>query len=182
MVDLSPTSPVAGLLPVSHGTARLSEVTHASILSIAPYDGAEAAVSKALEAAIGARLPAVGRSVEGVKCEVLWTGRGQYFVLGRALPHLDAAVTDQSDAWACVALDGAEAEAVMARLCPLDLRALKEGHVARSLIGHMQAIIIRRANGYELMVFRSMAQTLVHEVARIMRSVAAQSTKEGGVF
>jgi sarcosine oxidase subunit gamma len=51
---------------------------------------------------------------------------------------------------------------------------MKEGDVARSLIGHMTAIIILRSGGVDVMVFRSMAATLVHEFERVMRSVHAQ--------
>lgn len=182
MVDLSPKTPAAGLLPITFGEMQLRELMPAAITSVAPYDGARARVSKALELAIGAGLPERGRSVNGVKCAVIWAGRGQYFVLGRAVPALDAAVTDQSDAWCCVVLEGADAGAVMARLCPLDLRDMADGDVARSLIGHMSAIIMRRADGFELMVFRSMARTLVHEVERIMRSVAAQADQGARVF
>jgi hypothetical protein len=38
----------------------------------------------------------------------------------------------------------------------------------------MSAIIIIRSDGVDLMVFRSMAATLVHELDRVMRSVNAQ--------
>ncbi|MEM9582637.1 MAG: sarcosine oxidase subunit gamma [Pseudomonadota bacterium] len=175
MVDLIAKTPCAGLLPVTHGSVTLGELARERITSVAPFKGKEKVVSNALEKAVGAGLPEVGRAVTGSAGQVLWAQQGQYFVLDAKLPKLKAAVTDQSDAWACVALEGDRATDVLARLCPLNLAAMKEGDVARSLIGQMSAIIIRRADGYELMVFRAFAKTLVHELEVIMRSLAAQA-------
>jgi len=141
---------------------------------VVPFKAQHASVSAALQKLIGVGLPANGRLSAGKAAEVFWTGQGQYFVRGENLPKLAAAVSDQSDGWACVSIEGKDVIDVLARLCPLNLRAMNEGDVARSLIGHMSAIIIMRSGGVEVMVFRSMAETLVHEVGRIMRSVAAQ--------
>jgi sarcosine oxidase subunit gamma len=125
-------------------------------------------------------LPPPGRLTKGTNAEIAWAGQGQFFVFqpdgAPGLPSLKAAVTDQSDGWVAMLLEGEHAKAVLARLCPLDLRALSEGDAVRSLVGHMNAVMIRRAEGVELMVFRSMTQTLVHELDRVMRSVAAQAS------
>lgn len=174
MVDLIAKAPCAALLPLSHGSVTLREVTESTLISVAPFKGQHASVSAALRKLIGVGLPAKGRLSAGKSAEVFWTGQGQYFVRGERLPKLAAAVSDQSDGWACICIEGQDAMDVLARLCPLNLRAMNEGDVARSLIGHMSAIIIIRPSGIEVMVFRSMAETLVHEVGRIMRSVAAQ--------
>ena len=182
MVELVANDPTKTLLPVSHGGATLKAVGPRRITSVAPFKGAEATVSNALKSAIGAGLPEPGKLTRGADAEVAWTGLGQFFVLqvegAPGLPTLRAATTDQSDGWVAVMLEGESAEAVMARLCPLDLRGLSEGDAVRSLIGHMNAVIIRRADGFELMVFRSMTQTLVHELDRVMRSVAAQVSQQ----
>lgn len=175
MVKLTEISACAGLLPVTHGDVTLRELEAVQITSLAPYDRAEKAVSTALKKSIGAGLPDQGRLFAGTSADILWSARGQYFVLGGKLPKLKAATTDQTDAWACVALEGPSASAVLARLCPLDTGVMDEGDVARSLIGHMSAVIIRRSDGYDLMVFRSMARTLVHELETVMKSLAAQA-------
>ncbi len=47
--------------------------------------------------------------------------------------------------------------------------------VARSLIGHMTAIIVKRSDGFEVIVFRAFAKTLVHELREVMVSVTAQA-------
>jgi len=174
VVELIAKSPCAGLLPLSHGGVRLEEVNYGAMFAVAPFKGQDAAVSGALKRALGTGLPKISRVTAGKLGEVIWTGQGQYFVRAVKLPKLAAAVSDQSDGWACVSIGGDGALDVLARLCPLDFRTMKEGDVARSLIGHMSAVIIMRADRADVMVFRSMAKTLVHELDRVMRSVAAQ--------
>ena len=87
-----------------------------------------------------------------------------------------ASVTDQSDAWTVVLLAGLDAEDVLARLVPIDLRlsVFPEGTAARTLCQHMTVHISRRAEGLQLMAFRSMARTLAHDIGEAMASVAGR--------
>ena len=88
-----------------------------------------------------------------------------------------AALTDQSDGWAALCLDGPQAEAVLARLVPLDLRSavFARGAVLRCQLGHLPAILRRTGStAFQILVFRSMAATAVHELHQAMRSVAAR--------
>ena len=99
-------------------------------------------------------------------------------------PGLDglAAVVDLSDAQVCVLVEGPAARDVLARLVPLDLRdvAFPEGATARSLVNHMTATLTRVApDAWEVMAMRSMAGTLVHELACAMRGVAARGAMAG---
>ncbi len=112
---------------------------------------------------------------------MVWAGCGQALWIGTRAPDpkraATAALTDQSDAWTVVRREGAGADDALARLTPLDLREghFKRGHTARTLVGHMTAQITRTTKGFEIMVFRSMAGTLVHELHVAMQSVAARS-------
>jgi len=166
-----------GLLPVSMGALSLTEIDYGNVTMVAPFRGQEAAVSDALKAAIGAGFPAANRALGKAGARVVWSGLGQALVLGPTVTNTGAALVDQSDAWACLALEGDGAAAVLARLTPLDLRdgAFKRGHAARSLLGHMTCLFIRTGDArYEMLVFRSMAKTAVHEISRAMQSVTAQ--------
>ena len=179
MGNLIAKSPCDGLVPVEAGGLRLSEVIYEAITSVAPLKGQEAKVSKALKLAIGAVMPAPNRATGKAGARVVWSGLGQALVLGPAVAPEGAAVTDQSDAWVCLALEGAGVAAVLARLTPLDLRdsQFKRGHAARSLLGHMNCLFLRSgAARYEMLVFRSMAQTAVHELTRAMQSVTSQTS------
>ncbi|MCC0065786.1 MAG: hypothetical protein H6896_01935 [Rhodovulum sp.] len=123
MDELAIRSPFEGLdLPLAIGDARLAELPRAPIRVIAPYRGREAAVSEALRAALGSGLPQIGRTVPLDGGRLIWAGAGQWMLTGpaaaaavSALAGL-AAVTDQSDGWAAMWLEGRDARAVLARL------------------------------------------------------------------
>lgn len=178
MADLIAKTPLAGLSPFATGDLTCSEVAFAAITSVSPFKGQEAAVSEAMKAQVGAAFSAPGRTTGRAHARAVWSGRGQALVLGVALePIKGAAMTDQTDAWACVALDGPGARDVLARLVPLDLRdgVFAQGHATRTLIGHMHAVLMRTGpDRYGIMVFRSMARTLAHELKSAMEAVAAR--------
>ena len=139
-----------------------------------PFAGRGTAVAEALPCG----WPEPGRWVEGGGRRALWSGRDAALVTGPRPEGLDgiAAVTDQSDAWCVVRLEGVGAEDVLARLVPLDLRerAFPEGSATRTLLGHMTAVVSRRCGAFEILAMRSMAATLAHELGRAMGGVAAR--------
>ncbi|MFP4274031.1 MAG: sarcosine oxidase subunit gamma [Paracoccaceae bacterium] len=181
MVELVAQSPCAGLLPLRIGGATLLEEDPGHLTALLPAPGAEDSLSRALKAAHGVDWPAPGRMETAEGAAALWFGHAQALLIGPAPdPSLSthAALVDQSDAWAVVRLEGAGAENVLARLVPLDLRAaaFPPGSTARSLLGHMTASVTRLPQGgFRLMVFRSMARTLVHDLHRAMDGVAARA-------
>lgn len=170
MAKLIAKSPAEGLLPVEVGDSRLDEMHHEAITWVAPLDGHEAVLAFAF--------PAPDRMTGGGGRRALWSGSGQALVLGPPLHPEGAAVADQSSAWAVLALSGPAARDVLARLTPLDLRdaVFPEGASARTLLGHMTAGICRTGpETYEIMVFRSMTRTAVHEIARAMKGIAGRA-------
>lgn len=181
MVSLIAKTPAEGQEPVEIGAARLSEVFCDALTSIAPFDGKERAASAALQKATGAKFPAPNRTTGKPGARAIWFGRGQAMFIGSfdvgALGQL-AAITDQSDAWAALRLEGDAAEEVLARLTPLDLRAreFKPGQTARSDLQHMMASVTRTGiKSFEIIVMRSMARTAWHEIEAAMRRVAAKA-------
>ncbi len=178
MADLIATSACAGRLPKTIGDVTLTEIVFGAITSVAPLKGQEEAVSDALKAQIGAALPKPNRSTGKAAARAVFFGRGQTMVLGPRLAHIEGAVmTDQTDAWAAVELDGPSARDVLVRLVSVDLRpdVFKQGHAARTPIIHMPGLVLRTgADRYLLMTFRSMAGTLVHDLETAMEGVAAR--------
>ena len=179
MVELSAKAPCADLLPIQVGTVTLEEVDAGVLTALSPL-GKPAALSKALEAAHGMVVPEPNRSTgkEGARC--VWFGLREVLLMG---PRPDdglarhAALVDQSDAWAVVKLSGVQAVDVLARLVPVDLRvqSFKRGHTVRSQLLHMNASITRvSSDGFMILVFRSMAGTLVHDLKTAMAGVAAR--------
>jgi heterotetrameric sarcosine oxidase gamma subunit len=124
----------------------------------------------------GFAIPGPGRSAAHAGGRLLWSGRGQAMLAGPAPDSIPGvAMTDQTGAWAILRLEGAGAEAVLSRLTPLDLRGFADQGTARSLVGHMNALIHRDGAAWEVWVFRSMTGSAVQEVVHAMRSVDARS-------
>lgn len=164
--------------PVEIGGVRIEEIVREAVTWVAPFDGREAEVSEALAAAVGVPYPGPGEAPAAGDVRAIWFGPGQALVIGRPVSMQCAALADQSDAWCVLAMTGRDVPTVLARLTPLDLRnsSLPVNRTARTMIGHMTAGITRvGTDAWEVMVFRSMAGTLVHELTRAMRHVAARS-------
>lgn len=174
MARLIAKTPAEGLLPVTIGSCRLEERLYEAITFVAPFEGRTAAVGKA----IGLALPESGQVTGEGHHLALWVGQGQALVLGPPVAPPGAAVADQSSAWAVLSLTGPAAADVLARLTPLDLRdaAFPEASTARTMIGHMTASLTRIGpDTYEIMVFRSMTRTAVHEITRAMKGVSTRA-------
>ncbi|MGB3408403.1 MAG: sarcosine oxidase subunit gamma family protein [Jannaschia sp.] len=167
MGKLMPTYPAADLLPVSHGPLTLSSVVPDAITSLAPLSGS------------GLVLPQPNRSLPHDSGVLLWSAAGQALLVGPApTPVAAVAMTDQTDAWVILRLEGAGAEEVLARLTPIDLNPamFKVGHVARSLLGHMNVLFHRTGPAaFEIFVFRSMTASAVHEILVAMKGVTARA-------
>ena len=91
-------------------------------------------------------------------------------------------LTDQSGGWAQLRIDGADAVAVLERLCPLDLheRALPVDGCARTAMEHLGVIIVRTApDSFELLTARSSAHSFVHALETAAGHVAAERTLTG---
>lgn len=141
-LTLTPKTPCADMLPVTAGTIVLAETPPAQIWLIA------------------------GPVENGLPFD------HAHRLLIDAAPPTGARATDQSDAWAVVTLSGLGATDTLARLSTLDLRAMTDGQATRSPIGHMPGHITRLGDQeWRLMVFRSMAATLVREVTHAMHQV-----------
>ncbi len=180
MVDFI-SRPAIGHGAVTHGTLTLSEGAQTDLWAIMPYHGQQAAVSDMMQTHHGLCFPQPGQSCCTGDIAAIWAGLNQAVLVG-ARPHASlgaqAALVDQSDAWAHLILQGAGMGDVLARLTPIDLRpkAFAVGHVARSTIGHMNAVIWRRdEDRFDLFTFRSMGAYAWDEITHIMAHLAARA-------
>ncbi len=180
MADLIAKSPARGLTPVEAGGVNLTEAPMGPIWAVMPYRGKGTALSKALEKAHGVPFPEPGTLLRAGELRIAWSGLDQAFLMGvepDAALAAHAALTDQSDAWTHLVLEGPGARDVLARWVPVNLSpaACPPGAARRTLVGHMSALILHPdGNRFEILVFRSMAATAVHELTRAMRAVAAR--------
>ena len=181
VAELKARTPCGDMLPLTHGAATVTELDLGHVTSVMGF-GDDAAVSNALEAAHGVAFPKPNRSTgkDGDRC--IWFGLNQALLIGPAPEERlkeTAALVDQSDGWCAVSLSGAASEDVLARMVPVDLRAghFKRGHTVRTQLGHMMASITRTGvNSFMILVFRSMASTLVDELGTAMQAVASRRT------
>ncbi len=176
-LTLTATTPCYGLLPKTIGTCVLTETDLGALTSVAPYKQGAAG---ALKDAHGMDFPAPNRTTGKQGARAIWFGRDMALLAGPAPDAAlaeHAALTDQTDAWACVTLSGDDAAAVLARLVPVDLSLakFKRGHTARTQLGHLNASITRTGvDSFLILAFRSMAATLVHDLVTAMESLAAR--------
>lgn len=176
MPRLIAKSPLHGIWPASHGGLHLSEAVLDRVTSVAPFKGQEKALAKALKP-LGLAFPAPNSFAEKGAARIIWTGRDQAFLINAEPPAEGAALSDQSDGWACLRLEGDGADQALMRLYPLDLRlaAFPLGSAARAPLNHMASILMRSESAFEIMVFRSMAQSAWHEVETVMKRIAARA-------
>ncbi|WP_417699912.1 sarcosine oxidase subunit gamma [Pseudophaeobacter sp.] len=180
MVDLLAKTACDGLAPLNIGTVCLREGPTVPMTTLAPYRGQQAALDAALQAAHGLGFPPIGGSCQSGDARALWFGRDLGLLMGiepEATLAQYAALTDQSQGWAVMRLEGQGGEEVLARLCPVDLRlsAFGVGAALHTEARHMQASICRiEEDCFQIMVFRSMARTMYHDLKTAMEAWAAR--------
>ena len=173
MADFASLGPWEGAgVPVAIGEVTLAPLPATPIVSIAPFRNRAADVAGMLGAPLG-----IGAAVPLAGGRLVWAGLDLWFLMGAPAPDLAgvAAVADQGDGWAGLAVTGATAADVLARLVPLDLAVLPVGTAARSLLGHVATLLIVVRDGYHLLVPRSYAGTAAEELIHAARAVAARA-------
>jgi sarcosine oxidase subunit gamma len=127
----------------------------------------------ALQAEFGADIPSTPRFVQTGALTLSCLAPARYFVtaprdsdlparLAESLAGL-AAVTDQSDLWACFSLSGSRSRETLARVVPVDLTPAKfrAGDLALTRAGHLDVRLWRLAeHSYDIAVARSYAEDL----------------------
>ena len=182
MVDLYKTPAAASALPFKIGTVYAEEV-ETSLFLVAPFDKKSRQAAAVLYAEMGMQWPETHKLRRTGASYALWFDHAHIALMGIQPPAKIlryAAVTDVSDGWCVVDISGQNVRDVLARVTPLDMRvkSFKMGMTQRSMLMHMQASISCFGKSkFRLMVFRSMALTLVHDLAIAMESVAARAQK-----
>lgn len=182
-----PRSAFHGLLsPGRHGAATASEPpgivvqerTGLSIVHVAAFRGRTDAVRDAVQRTLGLTLPQAPRRVADGGLAALWAGPEQWMLLASepAGPMLEArlasaldglaAVTEIGDGRAVLRLAGPQARAVLAKGVAIDLHpdVFGPGATALTLASMIDVQLSRLSDedGYELILFRSLAGSLWH--------------------
>lgn len=180
MAELIAKSPLDGMGAIAIGSVTFGETDLGVLTSIAPRKGQAKTVAAALRSAHGMAWPAPLRATGKAGARAIWFGRDMILLAGPAPDAglaAHAALTDQSDAWTAVELSGTRVEDVLARIVPIDvsMSRFKRGHTARTQVRQMNGSLTRiGTDRFVILVFRSMAGTLRHDLERAMESVAAR--------
>lgn len=165
------------------GAVTLTEAPEWALASVAARLGQEDACRAALKALIG-EVPGPGAAVAGAVFGAFWTGPDQWMIEAHYEGHEDlageikavlkdaASVSDQSDGWCRFDLVGEGLNAVLERLCNIDLGAMGAGSARRTVIEHMGCFVVCRAAGAHVSVIggRSSAGSLHHAILTAMRA------------
>lgn len=166
------------------GSVSVSEPVNRALVSVA----FAASDRERIGAAFGSPLPAVGLSqssshagtVLGLQIDQVWcllehTGDAMDKTIAATLGDTRGMyLTDQSDAWAILALSGSASIHVLERLCPLDLElaVFPVGSVARTVMEHVGVIILRTHNDrFELITPRSSSTSFMHAIETVATHV-----------
>ena len=181
LAALPPGVPPVGRHGRATGTAgaRLRIVQQRQIVSVIARRGCLDALRSAMRTQFGLDLPETPRLARGRSSSILWCGHQQWFVMAdegagdlfatlRECAGASAALSDQSDSRLIVELSGPAARAVLAKLAPVDLdpRVFSAGATALTLLEHVGGQITQIGDepAYELMAFRSFAESLLHGI------------------
>ena len=183
--ELKARTPLGGVERTFDGL-RIAEPAGVGIAAIAvPKDG-ESALAGAVRRAWQVEPPAVGRYVIGNGgLLLLGMAADQYFALlphdgpdaGRAVGEaLGAAayVTEQSDAWAVLDIEGPRVRVALERICPLDLHpdVFAADMAQRTVMEHLSVIVVRlEEDRFRLMSPSSSAVSFLHMVETSARNI-----------
>ena len=183
MPELTATTPLNGY-EKSFGETTLAEPQGLALVSLAcPLNGDEA-LGAALTGMDLTR-PAAGNSTIYGDTRLIWTAPDQMLlVFAHSTPDAVAAVaartgdtaylTDQTDNWCALSLEGPLARMALERICPLDLHndSFAVDSAARTVMEHLGVLIVRTgADAFLLLSASSSAGSFLHAVETSLNNV-----------
>ncbi|HMS94639.1 MAG TPA: sarcosine oxidase subunit gamma family protein [Tabrizicola sp.] len=163
------SEPVSALKGASFtGFASIREIGPLGMISLRHKGGA--ALTKAIKAAVGTKVPAQ-RRIEIAKDKACgWMSPDEYLLVlpyaevGAAMAALAKALAgehhlaaDVSDARAVFRIEGEKAAQVLQKLSPVDFEKLEPGEIRRSRAAQIAAAMWQQENGFTVVCFRSVA-------------------------
>lgn len=180
------STPPLGCSPQEFDGATLAEIADRTLISISVPHGGDVALTKALSASYKMMPPAIGKTALSKIDNARFLGlqSDQMFLLsddvgpnptGHVAEKLGdkAYLTDQSDSWAIVALNGPRSRELLERLSMIDLSdtAFPVGAVARTAMDHIGVIVLReQTDAYVLLSPRSSAASFLELLETVARN------------
>ena len=157
-----------------------------SLVSLARRRGeAGAALDANISKAFGVDLPEPGRFASANGVTIMFSQPGQWLIAAerdgleaeaKAAAAGAGTVTDQSDSFTELMLEGPMAREVLSRLSSLDYATFEIGQVARTPMQQIAVTIARTGeDAYRLNTSRSTARDFAHDVDVAVKSIAARA-------
>jgi heterotetrameric sarcosine oxidase gamma subunit len=141
-----------------------------TVVELAAFGRGETA-RESLSAALGIALPSAGRSVDAEGVAALSIGPGRWLIVAAEAaiaglpepPDTQAAITNLTGGRAILTLTGPRAVSTLMKGAAIDLdpASFPEGAVAATALARMPVTIWRRAAGYDVIIPRSYAVSLL---------------------
>ncbi len=160
------------------GFADIKEIGPLGMITLRAKTDA-AGLQSAINSCVGTGIPESRQILHNSVRSAAWMGPDEYLLI---LPYVEtdaaiAAITRLmagshhlavcvSDARAMFRIEGAKADQVLAKIAPVDLRALQEGEMRRTRAAQVAAALWREHDGISLVCFRSVAQ-YVFDILRV---------------
>lgn len=165
----------------------IAEITDRGIVSVAMPKAGEHKLAQAIAAEFSTAMPKPGHWTTSIKsnARLLGLAQDQFFIVfddpentepARIINALNqsAYLTDQSDSWASLRVNGPACRQALERICPIDLHdeSFSVGSVARTAMEHLGTIIYREDDySFVLMSAASSAKTFLHAVETSARNI-----------
>ena len=179
MADFTLTAaPILGGYNQTIAGCTLTERTDLAMVSLAIPQKGKAKLTKALKEGFGLSMPTPVKSTSKDGVRLLQTSADQLMLIfphdrPDAVAHVrekigeTAYLTDQTDVWVILELDGEMSRDALERLSPIDLSAdqFVEGANARTVMEHMGALVMRTGKDkFMLASASSSAKSFLHAV------------------
>lgn len=164
------------------GDYHLRELTDRAYAGFASRRGREAEARAALQSWLGNPPPGPGRMVGAERCAI-WLAPEQWLVAAplavavasdlRRAAGSAASITELTDAWCPFVLSGTQTHHVLARLCPLDAENLVNGDAQRTLLHHLNCLVLCESpEEITILGPRSSAGSLKHALVTVLEALA----------
>jgi len=182
--NLKPITPLGGDTCQIHDFEGLKIVEHTNF-ALASVALRRHHAPAAIEAFLETPLPAPGKWGTHAHLDAMWIGPDQWLFQAPYDTHEllaeqiktavgdSASVTEQTDGWCQFEVSGSRCVDVFERLCNIDIRAMSQGDVTRTLLHHL-GCFVKCENAHDRFFIigpRSSAGSLLHALIASAKSV-----------
>lgn len=189
MLDLNPITPLGATTPhqEQYEGLTISEVFDRAMVSISGRHGRNQDLMSRVSEKLDLKLPGVSEFTVNGDFGAFWTAPDQWMfdaphdaksclaVKIKEIVGDAASVTDQTDGWCRFRLSGPQSVEIFQFLCTVDVSALVQGQVVKTLIEHTGCFVLCREEAieYEIIGPVSVASDVLHALQASARTLSS---------